>query len=79
MKHENPNILANILVNNKTELMPDATKEDLVKEYAKIIDDLREENKDLRERNSNQAESINNYYKELNRLAMETHQLKNEI
>jgi hypothetical protein len=34
MKHENPNILANILVNNKTELMPDATKE----EWLKAID-----------------------------------------
>ena len=34
MKHENPNILANILVNNKAELMPDATKE----EWLKAID-----------------------------------------
>jgi hypothetical protein len=49
---------------------------DLVKDYAKIIDDLREENKDLREKNSNQTESIKNYYKELNRLALETHQLR---
>ena len=33
---------------------------DLIKDYAKIIDDLREENKDLREKNSNQTESIKN-------------------
>jgi hypothetical protein len=52
---------------------------DLVKDYAKIIDDLREENKDLRERSNNQEESIKNYYKELSRLALENLQLKNEI
>ena len=34
MKHENPNILANILVNNKADLMPDVTKE----EWLKAID-----------------------------------------
>lgn len=52
---------------------------DLIKDYAKIIDNLREENKDLRERSSNQEESIKNYYKELNRLALENFQLKSEI
>lgn len=52
---------------------------DLIKDYAKIIDKLREENKDLRERSSNQAESIKNYSKELTRLALENLELKNEI
>jgi hypothetical protein len=52
---------------------------DLIKDYAKIIDNLREENKDLRERSNNQAQSIKNYYKELTSLALENLQLKNEI
>lgn len=49
---------------------------DLIKDYAKIIDELREENKDLRERSNNQAESIKNYYKELTRLGLENFHLK---
>ena len=52
---------------------------DLIKDYAKIIDNLREENKDLRERSDNQEESIKNYYQELTRLALENLELKNEI
>lgn len=51
---------------------------DLIKDYAKIIDELREENLELKKNGDSRCESLKNYYSETNRLSLENLELKKQ-
>lgn len=51
---------------------------DLVKDYAKIIDELRKENLELKNNSDSRCESLKNYYSETNRIALKNLELKKQ-